>query len=88
MFSICAISSAGVSMPTPARSSRTVPESSMRATRAPTSALIAAAMRAAVVKSGLRSASRMSRIWVKSKATSRSTRAPDGIRPGGRHALR
>ena len=38
-------------------------------------------MRAAVVKSGLRSASRMSRIWVKSKATSRSTRAPDGISP-------
>ena len=38
-------------------------------------------MRAAVVKSGLLSARRMSRIWVKSKATSRSTRAPDGMSP-------
>ena len=53
----------------------------IRATRAPTFWLIAASMRAAVVKSGLRSASRMSRDWVKSKATSRSTRAPEGISP-------
>lgn len=68
-------------MPWLARSSRTVPASSIRATRAPTSRLMTASIRAAVVKSGLRSARRISRIWVKSKATSRSTRAPPGMRP-------
>ena len=51
------------------------------AIRAPRSRLIAASIRAAVVKSGFRSASRMSRTWVKSKPTSRSTRAPAGISP-------
>ena len=81
MFSMLAISRAGVSMPLPARSSRTVPASSIVATRAPRSRLMAAAIRAAVVKSGLRSARRRSRIWVKSKATSRSTRAPEGMSP-------
>ena len=43
--------------------------------------MITASIRAAVVKSGFLSARRMSRIWEKSKPTSRSTRAPAGISP-------
>ena len=82
MFSICAISRAGSSTPT-RREVELAPcrnRASARSAR-PTSRLITASIRAAVVKSGFRSASRMSRTWVKSKATSRSTRAPAGISP-------
>ena len=81
MFSIRPIACAADRMRMAAMSISTVPASSIRATRAPVSALIALSIRPAVVKSGVRRASRKVRRAPKSKSISRSIRAPPGIEP-------
>ena len=79
MFSIWPTSRAGLILPRTVESIETVPESTRFAKPRPSFRLIAASIRAAVVKSGFRNAKRIFVICEKSKGTSRSTRAPEGM---------
>ncbi len=80
-FSIATTARAGDGAPVRAKSTVIVPESSIVAARRPVDLFITSSIRAAVVKSGSRRASRNVDSFVKSNGTSRSTRAPEGITP-------